>query len=252
MRSHKHPAPSRWKRAVQWWRDLNLEQKVGVVSLTFIVLTFMAAALVVPEVRCALQLEPPDKCKPIGTQIPPSPTLKPPSDLKNPESNGQPPAKPALRVVPLPNADPLEEPRGPMMTLDESKKGAGASKTTLPPGPVVFGGGGTGHGSTIDLLRGIGKGPVVVSPEEAAKHLILRIEPTYPPAAREAGIQGKVIVRMGITKDGRVESIISKGDNPLLAQAALNSVKQWRYSPFRVDGLPVDVQTSVTLEFSIK
>ena len=66
--------------------------------------------------------------------------------------------------------------------------------------------------------------------------LVFCIEPTYPVVAREARIHGIVVLTAIIDKDGNVERLRLVSGNPLLAPAAIDAVKQWRYKPFLLNG----------------
>jgi len=79
--------------------------------------------------------------------------------------------------------------------------------------------------------------------------LIREVKPIYPPLARQAGVQGEVILQAVIGKDGRIENLRVISGNPLLAKAAWDAVVQWRYRPYLLDGEPVEVETQITVNF---
>lgn len=81
--------------------------------------------------------------------------------------------------------------------------------------------------------------------------LISRIEPTYPPLAQQARIQGVVVLTSTIDKEGNVQQLQLVSGHPLLASAAIAAVKQWRYKPFLLNGQPVEVETTVTVNFHV-
>jgi protein TonB len=81
--------------------------------------------------------------------------------------------------------------------------------------------------------------------------LIYRIEPTYPPVARLARIQGVVVLTAIIGKDGTIQNLQLVSGHPLLAPAAIEAVKQWRYKPFLLNGQPVEVETTVNVIFQL-
>ena len=82
--------------------------------------------------------------------------------------------------------------------------------------------------------------------------LIYRVEPTYPPLAQQARVQGVVVLTALIDKRGNVEHLQVVSGHPLLAPAAIEAVKQWRYKPFLVSGQPVEVETTVTITFHVR
>jgi len=79
--------------------------------------------------------------------------------------------------------------------------------------------------------------------------LIKRVEPNYPLIAQNAKIRGTVILEITIDKDGRVTDARVLRAIPLLTDAAVEAVRQWRYSPTTLNGTPVDVLATVTVDF---
>jgi len=69
--------------------------------------------------------------------------------------------------------------------------------------------------------------------------------------ARETNISGEVQLRVLVAKDGTVKSISLISGDPLLAQSAIEAVKQWRYQPTLVDGKPVEVETTVPVNYKL-
>jgi protein TonB len=82
-------------------------------------------------------------------------------------------------------------------------------------------------------------------------HLVSRVEPVYPPAAKAANIQGVVILELVIGTDGTVKEGRVLRSIPLLDQAALDAVVQWRYEPTLLNGAPVEVISTVTVNFTL-
>jgi protein TonB len=131
----------------------------------------------------------------------------------------------------------------------------------LPPEPPV-GQGPIGDNTNFDLLSvapsaEIVKRPVVPSvPQrvpvtstiEAAK-LISRVQPAYPALAIQARIQGNVVLHAIIGRDGRVSELQVLSGHPLLVSAAVEAVRQWRYSPTLLNGQAVEVETTITVSF---
>jgi protein TonB len=81
--------------------------------------------------------------------------------------------------------------------------------------------------------------------------LISRTEPKYPIIAKQAGIQGEVVLTAIISKSGKIESLQLKSGHPLLAQAALDAVRRWQYRPYILNGEAVEVETQVTVNFRL-
>jgi periplasmic protein TonB len=84
-----------------------------------------------------------------------------------------------------------------------------------------------------------------------AASLINQTRPVYPPLARQARIQGSVVLHAIIDKDGKVAQLEVVSGHPLLVQAALDAVKQWRYKPTLLNGDPVEVDTTITVTFTM-
>ena len=81
--------------------------------------------------------------------------------------------------------------------------------------------------------------------------LIKKVQPAYPPLARQARIQGTVILRAQISKDGTIQNLQLISGHPMLVQNALDAVKQWRYKPYLLNGEPVEVDTEVAVNFTL-
>jgi TonB family protein len=75
-----------------------------------------------------------------------------------------------------------------------------------------------------------------------------KVEPQYP---AEANVQGEVVLSLVINKTGDVESVKLISGHPLLAPAAIDAVKQWKYRPFKLNGEPVVVETTATVVFNL-
>ena len=94
-------------------------------------------------------------------------------------------------------------------------------------------------------------GPIRVSHLEHAD-LVHQVNPVYPPLAKQTRVQGVVVLEALISKDGAVESLRVVTGHPLLTQAALDAVKQWRYRPTMLNGEPIEVITTVTVTFTLQ
>lgn len=81
--------------------------------------------------------------------------------------------------------------------------------------------------------------------------LIKKVQPNYPPLARQARIQGTVLLQAEISKDGTIENLRLISGHPMLAPAAIEAVKQWRYKPYMLNGEPVAVETQVQVNFTL-
>ena len=93
--------------------------------------------------------------------------------------------------------------------------------------------------------------PLRVSNLERA-NLLHQVRPVYPPLARQARVQGTVILEATIAKDGSVRDARIVSGHPLLTEAAIAAVGQWRYKPFILNGEPIEVITTVTVTFTLQ
>jgi protein TonB len=96
------------------------------------------------------------------------------------------------------------------------------------------------------------KGPVRIGGNLQAPALVKRVEPVYPDLAMMAKVTGVVILEATVGADGAVEQVRVLRSVKFLDQAAVDAVKQWRYSPLVLNGVPTPFVLSVTLSFSLK
>jgi periplasmic protein TonB len=106
------------------------------------------------------------------------------------------------------------------------------------------------HSSTAPKAEEIPK-RLVVSQGVSQGMLQNKIEPVYPIIARKARVQGTVTLRAIISTQGTIESLQVVDGHPMLVAAALDAVKQWRYKPYTLSGQPVEVETTVFVNFHI-
>ena len=93
--------------------------------------------------------------------------------------------------------------------------------------------------------------PVPVSSGVSEGLLVRRVQPSYPPLARAARISGGVLLQAVIGKDGTIRQLQVVSGHPMLVQSALEAVRQWRYKPYLLNGEPVEVDTQVTVNFTL-
>lgn len=92
---------------------------------------------------------------------------------------------------------------------------------------------------------------VWLSPAHAETRLLRRTQPQYPPAALASHRAGNVVLEVQVAEDGSVSSIRTLSGDPLLAAAATEAVRNWRYQPYRQHDHPAQFQTDVTLSFGL-
>jgi protein TonB len=134
-----------------------------------------------------------------------------------------------------------------------SGPGAGIQGTDFPPGP----GDGLSIASVINGSR-----PMLPAPPPSISrairtssilegNLIRRVEPVYPPLARSARIQGRVVLVAVISKAGTIENLHALSGHPMLVPAAVDAVSQWRYRPYILNSEAIEVETQITVNFSL-
>ena len=168
---------------------------------------------------------------PVSSRAPgPAPAASKPS--KAAQKTPPKPAPPTIIKQPLPGPVPLtsalpELPSETSATVAQPDQGAPAAAPASQPLP-----------QRARVAQGV-----------AQAGLISKVDPEYPPVARMARVQGSVVLHAIIGTDGTVQHLQVVSGNPLLVGPALNAVKNWRYRPYLVDGQPVEVETTVTVNF---
>jgi protein TonB len=150
------------------------------------------------------------------------------------------------------------------------KKVAMIKEEEMPPdvGAVgVVGGvpGGIAGGQAGGVLGGIigGTGSNLPPPPKPAQQrirvggnvqsakMIRQVQPVYPQIAKTAHVQGTVLLHAIISKDGSVQELQYVSGPPLLMKAAMDAVREWRYQPTLLNGEPVEVETTVSVIFTL-
>jgi protein TonB len=116
----------------------------------------------------------------------------------------------------------------------------------LPPGIAM----GDGHGPGVSVAPIKQAGPVHISTLSEGM-LLAPIRPVYPPIARTAGVQGTVVVEAVISRTGSIESLRVVSGPLMLQNSALEAIRAAKYKPYKLNGEPVEVQTTVTVNFRI-
>jgi periplasmic protein TonB len=81
--------------------------------------------------------------------------------------------------------------------------------------------------------------------------LIRRVQPVYPPLAMQIRREGRVELHAIIATDGTIQSLEVVNADPLFIQSALAAVREWRYRPTILDGQPVEVDTQITVIYTL-
>jgi len=133
------------------------------------------------------------------------------------------------------------------------------SAPPAPAFPII--GTGSGRGPGDGVAHGLGDGISVVIPARPAAvkpmrvshwaegNIVYRVQPSYPPIARLARVQGTVELRAIISKAGTIENLVVVSGPPTLVKSAIEAVRQWRYRPYRLNNEPIEVETEITVNF---
>ncbi|HXW06211.1 MAG TPA: energy transducer TonB [Vicinamibacterales bacterium] len=204
------------------------------------------AVIIIPLMATDVLPTPPTMMAFVGT--PPAPPPPPP-----------PPPAPAAAPKPVPvqnpNAAPIEAPKE--IIPEAPAPSVGVSEGV--PGGVE---GGVPGGVMGGVVGGLPEAPPPPPPPPQAPvrvggaikppTKVKDVRPTYPPIAQSARVQGVVIIEATIGANGRVTDAKVLRSIPLLDQAALDAVKQWVFTPTLLNGVPVPVIMTVTVNFTLQ
>jgi len=93
--------------------------------------------------------------------------------------------------------------------------------------------------------------PQRVSAGVLAGNLISKVDPVYPDIAKKAHVQGPVVLRAVIAKDGTVKNLTLISGAPMLVVSAVEAVEQWKYKPYLLNGEPTEVETTITVNYAL-
>ena len=112
---------------------------------------------------------------------------------------------------------------------------------------------GQSEGTSSSVFRAVTRPRrVLVNPDVASSLVIQKAPITYPESSRSAGIEGKVVLKIVTSISGDVEDVAVVSGDPGLTQAAMDSVQQWKYKPYLLDGSPAEMETEVSVNFHLK
>ena len=186
-----------------------------------------------------LQIAPPVGFTPVQPELAPTPGRHANASASNQNRE----------TITAPRSIPLETPR----INDLGSRANTPDAPTIDYGPY--------NGPSIGVNRSIGDSIPIVIPVRpvpikplvvshwAEGNLIYRVQPVYPPLARQARIQGTDELRAIISKTGTIENLTVVSGHPMLVKSAIEAVRQWRYRPYLLNGDPFEVETAVTVNF---
>ena len=182
-----------------------------------------------------------------------SPTLAEPSaPARQMVSSGNMSITPADNVLRMPS----QIPRGIPSDVDDAPPQIGNA------GPAIVGTGSGYANGVANLFAGGSRAilpavrPATAVPPRRISNmnegsLIRKVQPAYPVLARSARIQGAVVLQAVISKQGTIENLKVLSGHPMLVPATIDAVKQWRYRPYILNSEPVEVETQITVSFSL-
>jgi periplasmic protein TonB len=117
-------------------------------------------------------------------------------------------------------------------------------------------------GSIGAIIDSVGTGPAVVVKREVPTklsissgvmvgNLLEKTMPQYPAVARVAGIQGVVVLQATISQNGLIQNLRVISGPPMLQRSAMEAVRSWRYKPYLLNGVPVEVETTINVVFNL-
>jgi protein TonB len=170
-----------------------------------------------------------------------------------------PPRSPQTQQVPInPYLAPRSIPTTVDMRPDPTPPTVDAGSPCVGCIPVGPGEGGPQDPRLEAVLRPAAPPPVhhasgpVARPSHSQESLLIRqVKPTYPRIAIESRVQGAVVIRAIIDREGSIQHLQVVSGHPLLTKAALDAVQQWRYRPYLLNGEPVEVETQITVNFTL-
>ncbi len=179
----------------------------------------------------------------------------------NPSPPEKAPAKASTQTAPAPTAAPAEDElvvyeKGkvifrmkPAPTNRDQTKTGQAKHPQAKPDRIKHAGDSIVEASSTTKI--VASQSVWLSPEKAETRLLSRTEPQYPPEAVAAHRSGTVVLEVQVAEDGSVSSVRTLTGDTLLAAAAAEAVRTWRYQPYRLRDHPAQFQTDVTLTFAL-
>jgi protein TonB len=158
------------------------------------------------------------------------------------------------RVMINPYLAPRQIPHGIDRTPDPTPAGIGESTPVID--GAIYGSSGPQNPVLESMLRNAVPPPVhhptapVIRTSRLQENLLIRqVKPVYPPLAKQAHIQGPVVMQAVIGRDGSIQQLRVASGHPLLTRAAVDAVQQWRYRPYLLNGEAVEVETQITVNF---
>ena len=164
-------------------------------------------------------------------------------------------AQKVVGVQPMSGTEKIKEiivvPSPPSQTRD--RVGPANAPEPLAPIPLIGTTGGFGRDADVmdSALSVQANLPVMASQGVSGGSLERKVQPIYPAQARSKGLQGPVVLQIVIDEVGEVRNLRTVSGDAVLARAAIDAVRQWRYQPYRLNGQPVKMPTQITVNFTL-
>ena len=181
------------------------------------------------------------------TPVPPYYAQRPPTPVVTDSRRDTPPII-GVTIIPL---HPTVGQRNPATPGQSEEPPSIGDNSPVGPGISIPGGGRDGRPIQVQSPAAP-KRPLSVSAGVMAALLVHRVQPEYPRMAQVMGLSGTVELQARIGTDGTVQELEVISGNPILARAAIEAVQQWRYQPTQLDGQPVEVETHITVTFTME
>ena len=153
-----------------------------------------------------------------------------------------------------PTPAPVDQPHEAIVVKGSTAKPA-AIETAPQAVPVIGIASNSGDKAIAGIMQTSAPAPVLrtmrVSQGVSQGLIIKKVSPDYPAQARQLRIEGAVQLEATISKDGKVSNVKVLGGHPILARAAADAVKQWKYKPYLLNDQPVEIDTQITVNFKL-
>jgi periplasmic protein TonB len=220
------------------WAAVGSGALLSLVLLSLVLIPLFHADVLLPERRTLTMLYAPPAATSSSVANPPTPT----SSFRN---------TPTTIRIPSAVHTPQEAPSAPVVAAGGVVGGVPGGVVGGIPGGVLSG---VLHYGTAPVLASTPAASpkrVRVPAAMAEANLVYDVAPKYPPEAGRSRIEGTVVLMALIGKDGTVQDVRVQSGLSVLAQAAIEAVKQWRYRPYLLNGEPVEVDSQITINFNL-
>jgi TonB family protein len=166
-----------------------------------------------------------------------------------PSSQPRVPDERAVAAAKIPNGTVRQPPRSASRGAMGRKPSSSISNSEEIPQPVASSADPAALSQALATTPTLPQLGVPISQGISGGALVHKVQPIYPPEARRMRVQGSVVIDAKITVKGQVEELKLISGDPLLAAAAMDAVRRWRYTPYSLNGQPIVKETRITISF---